>query len=45
MKPSPIGSKLLPIYAILFAGLAPAALLMTVIVNGVTTLPFAIGNL
>ena len=44
MKPSPIGSKLLSIYAILFAGIAPGALVTTALVNGVVSLPYALGN-
>ncbi|XZE36075.1 hypothetical protein SH501x_001629 [Pirellulaceae bacterium SH501] len=43
MKPSPIGSKILSAYAILFAGLAPAAIMVTAVVNGVATLPYSIG--
>ena len=44
MNPSPIGSKLLSIYAILFAGLAPGALLMIAAVNGAVSLPYALGS-
>ncbi len=44
MKASPIGSKLLSIYAILFAGIAPCALVTTALVNGVISLPYALGN-
>ena len=43
MKPSPIGSKLLSVYAILFAGFVPAALVTTAFVNGVVSLPLALG--
>ena len=39
MKPSPIGSRLLSAYAILFAGLAPVALVTIALVNGVFSLP------
>lgn len=45
MKPSPIGSKLLSAYAILFAGIAPAALVAIALVNGVVSVPSAIGNI
>lgn len=45
MKPSPIGSRILSVYAILFAGLAPAALMVTAVVNGVRSLLFAAGNI
>jgi hypothetical protein len=45
MTPSPIGSKLLSIYAILFAGFAPGALLATAAVNGVVSIPYALGNI
>lgn len=45
MKPSPVGSKLLSIYAIVFAGVVPGALLVTATVNGVISLPYAFGNI
>jgi hypothetical protein len=34
MKPSPVGSKILSAYAVLFVGLAPIALSVTAIANG-----------
>lgn len=42
MKPSPIGSKLLSGYAILFAGLAPAGLAIVALTNGMGVHP--LGN-
>ena len=46
MKPSPIGSKLLSGYAILFAGIAPMALVAFALVSRIDLfLPSAIGNI
>lgn len=36
MRKSPIGSRLLSAYAVLFAGLAPLALLITAVSNGIS---------
>lgn len=45
MKPSPIGSRLLSLYAISFCCLVPAVLLITGLAQGTVSISLALGNL